>query len=259
MTYNALMLALERGGSSNATDRELLEGLQRLAVEALHPDANEAAVSSYLSVQDAIARLREKKIRDQKQRQRRAGRRAARKERLKPTREHAARLVRMKARQLGIGHLRTREDRAMRRMQEETPIDETRRDVQLGKLSPAEERAVEIVCGARIKAKKNRIESKAIKIADAVKGEWFADQAARPRGRPKGSMINIADRDQLPSVTEVIAAVGPTIQELARGAASTAPRSAMIAAVVAAVEAAGLHCTIDLALDLVPRLRRAQR
>jgi hypothetical protein len=254
MTYDALMLALERGGSLHAADRELLETLRRLAVKAQDDNANEAAVNAYLSVQDAIERLRDKKMRERRRRQRRAGLSAARKERLAPTREHTARLVRMKARQLGIGHLRTREDTAMAHMQEEMPIDETSRNVQVGKVSPVEERAIEIVLGASKKSRKNRIEIEAIKLADAVKTDWFAERAARPSGRPKGSMIGTTmDKpDQLSSVSEVISAVIPPIQELAGAAASA---SVMIAAVGAAVRAAGLHCPADLA-NLAQKVRR---
>jgi hypothetical protein len=258
MIYDALMRALEKGGEPNAADRDLLAALERLATDAQHGDASEAAANAYLSVQNAIAGLRDKKIREQRRRQRRDGDRAARKERLTPGSEHVARLVRMKARQLGIGHPNAREERAMRRTQEEMPIDEARRDVQVGKLSPVEERAIKIILGGPKKSNKNRIEIEAIKLADAVKADWFAEHVHRPPGRPKGSMIGAAaDKpDQLSSVSEVIDVVAPPIQELAGATTSMAPGSTMIATVMAAVRVAGLDCAAGLAAELVRRVRR---
>ena len=154
--------------------------------------------------------------------------------------------------------MRASRHQALSRMIAEMPIDEVERRVMVREpLSPTpiEQRAVEIVCGAPMKAKKNRIESKAIKLAKAVKAEWFAEPQ-RPTGRPKGSRIGIMKRDHLPSVSEVIAAVSPIIQELAGAAASTARGSAMITAIVVSVQAAGLGCPPGLAADLVRRLRR---
>ena len=252
--YHALMRALENGGEPHVADRDLLAALRQLATEAQHPNPSDAAADTYLSVQDAIEQLRYKKSREQRKRQRRARERAARQQRLVPTHEHAARLVRMKAHQLGIGYLRKREDKAIKLMQKEMPIDRKARRVQVGNLNRIEQRAVEIVRGARAKSRMDRIEIKAITLANEVKTEWFTPQTARPRGRPKGSMIGTTkDKpDQLSSVSEVIFAVSPPIQKLAGAAASP---SAMIAAVEAAVRVAGLHCPADLA-NLASKVRR---
>jgi hypothetical protein len=234
-----------------------LTTLRQLAVEADHEDASEAAACAYLAVQDEIDRLRDDKVREQRQRQRRPKERAARKKRMKPSPEWVLRLVRQKAHELGIGHMRASRHQALSRMIAEMPIDEVERRVMVREPpSPIEQRAVDIVCGAPMKAKKNRIESKAIKLAKAVKAdEWFAEPQ-RPTGRPKGSRIGIMKRDHLPSVSEVIAAVSPIIQELAGAAASTARGSAMITAIVVSVQAAGLGCPPGLAAELVRRLRR---
>src|SRR5262249_25549511 len=167
-------------------------------------------------------------------------------------REWAQRLVRQKAHELGIGHMRASEQAALNRTIEEMPIDEAaRRVVVTEPLSTVEQRAVQIVCGAPIKGKKNRIETDAIRLAEAVNAEWFAEAPRRP-GRPKGSMIGTAPEsvEALPSVSEVIAATAPIIEQLAGGAASTAPRSAMIAAVLAAADSAGLQCSAAYAATL---------
>ena len=271
-TYDALLAAFDRSHqllaanrplsptrrqarSVLAAARSLLTTLRQLAVEAGHEDASEAAACAYLAVRDEIDRIRDDKVREQRRRQRRPKERAARKKRMKPSPEWVLRLVRQKAHELGIGHMRASRHQALSRMIAEMPIDEVERRVMVREPPPIEQRAVEIVCGAPMKAKKNRIESKAIKLAKAVKAEWFAEPQ-RPTGRPKGSRIGIMKRDHLPSVSEVIAAVSPTIQELAGAAASTARGSAMITAIVVSVQAAGLGCPPGLAADLVRRLRR---
>jgi hypothetical protein len=73
-------------------------------------------------------------------------------------------------------------------------------------LNPVEERAVEILIGAKRKAKKNFVETKAIGLAAAVRREWFSYKGKR--GRPKGA------RSQLKQTRVAVADVSLSIEEV---------------------------------------------
>jgi hypothetical protein len=106
-------------------------------------------------------------------------------------------------------------------------------------LTPVERRAVEIVRGAQRKAKKNFAEKEAVRLADAVLADWPPPK--RSAGRPAGRSIIVVDPETMNlklSVREIIEAVLPIIEELAGPNSSSAPDSAMIAAVVAVVNVA---------------------
>jgi hypothetical protein len=165
----------------------------------------------------------------------------------------AARLVRIKSYELGIGHPRRSKQKALDRSLKELSLDN---DKKLGPadLSPTETRAVELVRGAKATAKKNLIEKQAIAIANAVKVDFSRKRkSGRPAGRRRNIIFDQTNfKHQLRlTATEVIEAVLPIIEELAGPENSSAPGSAMIAAVVAVVQ------TVDLEPKPAPKKVKA--
>jgi hypothetical protein len=165
-----------------------------------------------------------------------------------------ARLVRMKSYELGKGKPR-RSKGALNRSLEELPTD---RHLGPDDLSPVENRAIEIIRGAKRNAKKNPIEKNAIAIADAVLADISpVKESGRPASRPNIIFdVESFQHNLKLTVIEVVEVVLLIIERLAGPNNSTAPGSMMIAAVVAAVESAGLACDPGLAAEYVGRLRR---
>jgi hypothetical protein len=96
-----------------------------------------------------------------------------------PNQEWAVKLVRLKQREQMIGQVGGHS-----RMNQEMAIRDGA-DAACDDLSPVEQRAVELVCGAKRKTRKNLIEERAIRLAECVLDDWF--RTARPRGRPRGA------------------------------------------------------------------------
>jgi hypothetical protein len=129
------------------------------------------------------------------------------------------------------------------------------------KLRPVERRAVQILRGARLKSKKNFLEERAEELANAVKRDWFSANKGpgRPRGASSCKRIEIRDHSyQVPlSVTEVIAAVMPSIEDLA--GASNERCIPVLRALVAAVQIAVPGISRDSIARIATRVRAAKR
>jgi hypothetical protein len=98
-------------------------------------------------------------------------------------------------------------------------------------LNPIEERAVEILIGAKRKPKKNFVEIKAIGLVAAVRREWFSYR--EKRGRPKGArsqfkQTRVAVADVSLSIEEVILLVTRATKEIT----GNPPSSAVLVAAV---------------------------
>jgi hypothetical protein len=129
------------------------------------------------------------------------------------------------------------------------------------KLRPVERRAVQILRGARPKSKKNVVEARAVALAAAVNRDWFSANKAPGRPRGASSCKRIEERDnlyQVPlSVTEIIAAVMPSIEDLA--GASNEPRISVLRALVAAVQIEFPGISRDSIARIATRVRAAKR
>jgi hypothetical protein len=249
--FRDLVWRLERATASNPPTRahlQLARSLRRLAVEVGKDTA--AADDAYHDVQSAIADLQSRKLRDLR-------RRLARSRRQGETDEAtAARLVRAKAYELGIGRMRCSQHEAERRALADFPFDdkENPRRVMwdVSQLRPAERRAFEIIRGAQRKARKSRIESNAITLADAVIADW-KPRPTRARGRPAGSRIALNRKTlALTAVAEVIEVVLPVIDQFASGAASSL---LAVKTVIAAIKSAGLTCSLESAARAIHKRR----
>jgi hypothetical protein len=212
----------------------LLQALRGLAVAA--GKTNIEADAAYHDVQFAIDDLKGRAIRESHKAERAA--KVAEKEKEETRLRHrpwriVARLVRAKRYQLGIGgRRRASEPNAVERSLDELKLKRHPDDPDI-KISPedlsvVEVRAVELARGKQANARKNQIEVQAIEIAAAVDADLTSKSKAR------GHDIGLRLRD-------VIEAVLPPIEDLAGPANSTAPGSAMIAAVLAAVKASDIE------------------
>jgi hypothetical protein len=230
----------------HAKDLRLLKALRHLAKAAGKTVA--VADAAYHEVQFDIDSLNHRTLREG--RIRRQAERAADEEgeegrRLRHRPWHIiARLVRAKRYQLGIaGRRRSSEPKAIERSLNELRLDPKKPNVKLGPddLTPVETRAVELVRGEKANARKNRVEEQAIEIATAVNADLFREpRAGRPPNRRRNiDFDNTTDQYDLHlTATDVVETVLPSIERLAGSANSSAPGSAMIAAVVAAVKVA---------------------
>jgi hypothetical protein len=126
------------------------------------------------------------------------------------------------------------------------------------KLRLVERRAVQILRGARLKSKKNFLEERAEELANAVKRDWFSANK-RPRVASSCKRIEIRGHSyQVPlSVTEVIAAVMPSIEDLA--GASNERCIPVLRALVAAVQIALPGASRDSIARIATRVRAAGR
>jgi hypothetical protein len=237
-----------------AKDLPLLKALRRLGAAAgkISTDADAA----YYQIQIELDGLRNRILRESKLRGRverssdeQAARAAEEKEKLLQHRPWhiIARLVRAKRYQLGIGRRRrSSEQKALERSLKELKLDENDPDVKLGPgdLTPVETRAVQLVRGEKVNARKNPIEVQAVAIATAIEADF---SRKRKGGRPAARRHNIVfDETSIQyqlrlTATEVIEAALSTIEDLAGPANSSAPNSAMIASVIAVVKAAGVE------------------
>jgi hypothetical protein len=226
-----------------AKDLALLKALRRLAAAAGKTNADDDL--AYYEIQIAIENLRHRFLREDRIRQAAKAMASAPPPSSSPTSAPLVtiqRLVRIKAHELGIVDRRSKTQHAAWRatLKRDFPLDEAKREVrQNNDQTPVEKRAVEIVRGAQRKAKKNFVEKEAVRLADAVLADW--PPPARKRGRPTGRGTIVVDpetKDLKLSAREIIEAVLPIIEGLAGPNSSSAPDSAMIAAVVAVVRAA---------------------
>jgi hypothetical protein len=134
--------------------------------------------------------------------------------------------------------------------------------ITLAELRPDEKRAVAILCGARPKSKKNHVEERAVRLATAVKRDWFSanKRAGRSRGAHSVKHIEIGKvllYDVPLSMTEVIAAVMPSIYDLAR--MSNRACVPVLPALVAAVQISLPGASRDSIARLATRVRAAER
>ncbi|WMT71335.1 hypothetical protein [Bradyrhizobium sp. Ash2021] len=226
-----------------AKDLALLKALRRLAAAAGKTNAD--GDLAYYEIQLAIENLRHRFLREDRIRQAAKAMASAPPPSSSPTSAPLVtiqRLVRIKAHELGIVDRRSKTRHAAWRatLKRDFPLDEAKREVrQNTDQTPVEKRAVEIVRGAQRKAKKNFVEKEAVRLADAVLADW--PPPAGLRGRPTGRGTIVVDpetKDLKLSAREIIEAVLPIIEGLAGPNSSSAPDSAMIAAVVAVVRAA---------------------
>jgi hypothetical protein len=129
-------------------------------------------------------------------------------------------------------------------------------------LTPSERRAVELLCGAKRKAKKNFLEKKAEVLASAVKTDWFSSHksAGRPRGTNSRKAIRITELSYyVPlSTSEVIATVIPLIEEVA-GTSSRDDAKLVLPAVIAAVRTVAPRAGRESISRLARRFRLASR
>jgi hypothetical protein len=177
---------------------------------------------------------------------------------------YIALLVRIAAyRQGKLGGARLSEQEAIRRAEEDFPFDEGKGEIiENSDRRPAEIRAIEIIQGSKVKAKKNPIEMAAIELTKAAIER--KNEVKRKGGRRAGRRDNIVfdaknfEHDLKLTVIEVIEAVLPFIEQLAPNSSSK-PDSLMIAAVCKAVRSAGLKCEPELATDMVRKLRSRGR
>jgi hypothetical protein len=226
-----------------AKDLALLKAVRRLAAAA--GKTNVDGDLAYYEIQIAIENLRHRFLRKDRIRQAAKAMESAPPPSSSPTSAPLVtiqRLVRIKAHELGIVDRRSKTQHAAWRatLKRDFPLDKAKREVrQNNDQTPVEKRAVEIVRGAQRKAKKNFVEKEAVRLADAVLADW--PPPARSRGRPTGRGTIVVDpetKDLKLSAREIIEAVLPIIEGLAGPNSSSAPDSAMIAAVVAVVRAA---------------------
>jgi hypothetical protein len=249
-------------GSLTEANRDLCKRLRLLSAEAGQPDSGNAAARAYYKIHRAIQALISQKRLDERIRARDDEVKGIWRRR-RGTEDWLVCLVRTKAYELGIGHRRCGREEAARLAQQDFKIDEGERRViwKESDLGRVEQRALAIVNSARRVAKKNFLERRAIKLADAVIGEWFSPRGKR--GRPAGSKIGLVSKAiggmQLASVTEAIAVVLPIIEQLAGPRRSPSINSTIIGAVVSALHSAGLTCTSELAARAISSLRRASR
>jgi hypothetical protein len=255
--------------SLTEAERDLLKLLRLLSAEAGQPDGGNAAVLAYYKIRRAIQALISRKLRAERTPppNRRAKRRApddevkSVRQRQRGTEGWHVLLVRTKAYELGICQRRRGREEATQLALQDF-VDQQARRWKRADLRPIERRAVAILGGAPRNAKKSDLERSAIRLADAVIAEWFSPR--EKRGRPAGSKIKlaktVADRPKLTSVAEVIETVWPTIEELAGPKASSSAKSTMVKAIVDAVQVLGdRKCTVDLAANVVRKLRRTSR
>jgi hypothetical protein len=126
-------------------------------------------------------------------------------ESIKPSRSDAARsrnwirfLVKLVNGKRGIG--RRRGNRAP--SQEEIVDEAKKAAADSNLLTPTEARAVELLCGARPRSKKNIIEERALQLAELVEQEWFPSQTFK--GRPKGNWNRNTTSKHPPRTTDAI-------------------------------------------------------
>ena len=250
----------ERVGSLTEADRDLLKWLRALSAEACCPDGGKAAVLVYYRIHREIGALIGRKLRAERRRAHHEKTKAIMR-RQRGAKDWQVRLVRTKAYEFGIGRPRQSREQAQQLALQDFKIDEGERRViwKESDLSPVERRALAILNGAQRVAKKNILERRAIKLADAVTAEWFSPRGKQ--GRPAGSKIKLArkamDNPRLASVAEVIEAILPIIEQLAGPKAPSSPRSTMVKAIASAVRSStGLICTPDLAASVVRDRRR---
>jgi hypothetical protein len=128
-------------------------------------------------------------------------------------------------------------------------------------LRPIERRAVEILCGSRPKSKKNFLEERAERLANAVNRDWFSADKGPGRSQGASSCKRIEIRGhsyQVPlSATEVIAAVMPSIEDLA--GPSNERRIPVLRALVAAVRIAVPNISRDSIARIATRVRATKR
>jgi hypothetical protein len=126
------------------------------------------------------------------------------------------------------------------------------------KLRPVERRAVQILRGARLKSKKNFLEERARRLANAVNRDWFSANK-RPRGASSCKRIEIRGHSyHVPlSVAEVIAAVTPSINDLA----GTSNKGCILVwrALLAAVQIALPGASRDSIARIATRVRASGR
>ena len=137
-------------------------------------------------------------------------------------------------------------------------------------MSLVEQRAVELLVAAKLKGKKNPIETDAAILAERVRSKW---QTANRRGRPKGARSTKGmEINRVPvSIEEVIQTVLPIIERFAGTAIRVVVRNSndlsaidspifavLVAAVRTAIPSADVE-TIGRTVKLVRRKARQQR
>jgi hypothetical protein len=219
-----------------------LASLKKLRLAAAANKNNTDADLAYYKIQMVIENLQYRFLREDRIRRPAKARKSASPSSSSPTSAPLVtiqRLVRIKAYELGIVDRRSKTQHAawLATLDRDFPLKEAKQEVlQNSDLTPVESRAVEIVRGAQRKAKKNFAEKDAVRLADAVLSDWPPPK--RSAGRPEGRGIIVVDPETMNlklSEPEIIEVVLPIVEELAGPHSSSAPDSAMIAAVVAVV------------------------
>jgi hypothetical protein len=114
------------------------------------------------------------------------------------------------------------------------------KQISYGDLRPAQKRAVDLIAGAKPKAKKNPIETEAVKISSSIK--QYLNEAAKHLGRPEGSRtsrVRAPESEVEPymitlSLSDICDAVVPLIEK-ATGVRLTARRNDVACDVLLAV------------------------
>jgi hypothetical protein len=188
----------------DARHDELLRALTEIAKQRGLDEPVERANESMRTILRAIQRAKNEKLNAWSYQ--RFKEKSSKRVPLRPTVEWATILVRRAAIQIGLQPRLNREEAI-----------KNATSITFAELRPDEKRAVAIVCGARRKSKKNFLEERARRLANAVKRDWFS--ANKGPGRPQGAKscrIKIRGHSyHVPlSVAEVIAAVTPSISDL---------------------------------------------
>ena len=245
-------------------NEELLSCLHRAAERGQRDRSQAAAADARYQFWGAIERLSDSKLRDASRRRRKIDQQRAqwRKKAMIPEPEWSVKLVRWVAGTKGIGRRRVSEEEAI-----QNALGVTR-----DKLSRVELRAVEILCGLRVTSKKNALEARALRLAQAVRADWFparADRRGRPPGTSARATLTVTGDLTIPiSVSETVAIIVPIVEELAGEPVRADPSKhdspsqmepATFGAVVAAVRAVGLHCEPEFITRTIRRVRARQR
>ena len=258
--------ATQRAAAFRARCNDLASALARLADLRGFADSAEAGVKAKREILRAIEHKKSDKLRNWSYETRtiRPWRRMAQ----VPPVNWATMLVRLKQNEQAAGRLR-----GTKRFDREAGIKKDASGATFDQLSPVESRAVQLLRGAKRKPKKNTIEDRAIRLANAVRTDWFT--ATKKGGRPAGTSsqnIKIVDlRYEVPlSIAEVVAIAKPLIEEFAgttlKASVSDAGsetvseiKSPTFAALVAAVRIVLPDCPPKSILSITAREKRKAR
>jgi hypothetical protein len=233
---------------------ELLRALTEIAMQRGFGEPVEVAIETRRNILRAIEREKSEKLNRWHYQQFKE--KSWKKVPLRPTVEWAIVLVRRAA----IEH-RSLKFGIQPRLNRQQAIDHAT-SITLAELGPVERRAVEILCGARPKSKKNHVEDRAVRLAAVVNRDWFSANkcAGRSRGSHSFKRIEVGEcfsYDVPLSITEVISAVMPSIDDLA--GMSNRACIPVLPALVAAVQITLSGASRESIARLAMRVRAAGR